>query len=109
SDLIVFAQPIGDDTIYNYDPVADQIDLIGYAGFTSFSDVQAHLANDAAGNAVITLGDGQSITLQGVDAASLNSSDFVFDQTPITENPGKMTIGDGSILPLSGIIDNTGT
>jgi hypothetical protein len=108
-DLLVFSQPIGHDTIYNFDPSADQIDLIGYAGFGGFSDIQAHTADDAAGNAVITLGDGQSITLHGVDAASLNSGDFVFDQTPVTENAGSMTIGDGAILPLSGTIDNTGT
>src|SRR5258706_4510963 len=108
-DLLVFSQPIGHDTIYNFDPSADQIDLIGYAGFAGFSDIQAHTADDAAGNAVITVGDGQSITLHGVDAASLNSGDFVFDQTPITDNAGTMTIGDGAILPLSGTIDNTGT
>ena len=46
--------------------------------------MQAHLANDATGNAVLTLGDGQSITLAGVDAGSLNADDFVFDQTPVT-------------------------
>ena len=40
------------------------------------------------GNAVITLGDGQSITLTGVDAARSPPSDFVFDQTPVTENAG---------------------
>ena len=47
--------------------------------------------------------------LNGVDAASLTASDFVFDQTPVTENAGHMVISDGAILPLSGIIDNTGT
>src|SRR5205814_6146339 len=73
-DLLVFSQPIGHDVIYNFDTANDQIDLIGYAGFTSFSDIQAHTANDGAGNAVITLGDGQSITLDGVDAASLTAA-----------------------------------
>src|SRR4029078_5237006 len=77
-DLLVFSQPIGHDTVYNFDVAADQIDLIGYAGFTGFADVQAHTVNDSAGDAVITLGDGQAITLHGVDAASLNSTDFVF-------------------------------
>ena len=108
-DLFVFSQPIGHDVIYNFDAASDQIDLIGYADFTGFGDVQAHTADDAAGNAVITLGDGQSITLHGVDAASLTADDFVFDQTPVTENAGHMVISDGAILPLSGIIDNTGT
>ncbi len=108
-DLVVFSQPIGHDVVYNFDASSDQIDLIGYADFTGFGDIQAHTANDAAGDAVITLGDGQTITLHGVDAASLDSSDFVFDQTPVTENAGSMTISDGAILPLSGTIDNTGT
>ena len=58
---------------------------------------------------MITLGDGQTITLAGVDAGSLNASDFVFDQTPVTKNTGDMVIGDGAILPLSGIVNNTGT
>jgi hypothetical protein len=108
-DQFVFAQPIGHDTIYNYDPVNDQIDLIGYAGFATFGDVQAHMADDANGNAVLTLADGQSITLDGVNTASFTASDFAFDATPVTHNAGDMTIGDGATLPLSGTIDNTGT
>ncbi|OSI83469.1 VCBS domain-containing protein [Bradyrhizobium canariense] len=108
-DLFVFSQPIGHDVIYSFDAASDQVDLIGYADFAGFGDIQAHMANDAAGNAVITLADGQSITLNGVDAASLSASDFVFDQTPITENTGHMVISDGAILPLSGNIDNIGT
>ncbi|MCK1575097.1 VCBS domain-containing protein [Bradyrhizobium sp. 174] len=108
-DMFVFSQPIGHDVIYSFDAASDQIDLIGYAEFTGFGDIQSHMANDAAGNAVITLADGQSITLNGVDASSLTASDFVFDQAPVTENAGHMVISDGAILPLSGIIDNTGT
>ncbi|WP_312014975.1 VCBS domain-containing protein [Bradyrhizobium sp. AUGA SZCCT0160] len=108
-DLFVFSQPIGHDVIYSFDAASDQIDLIGYADFTGFGDIQAHTANDAAGNAVITLADGQTITLNGIDAASLTADDFVFDQTPVTENTGHMVISNGAILPLSGIIENTGT
>ena len=108
-DLFVFARPIGDDTIYNFNVSEDQIDLIGYAGFTSFDDVKNHLTTDVNGNAEITLADGQSITLYGLAAASLSASNFVFDQTPVMNNAGTMTIGDGAMLPLSGIINNTGT
>src|SRR5207248_1789376 len=68
----------------------------------------AHTVDDANGNAVITLADGQSITLEGVHTASLTAGDFVFEQMPVTENPGTMTIGDGAMLPLSGEIHNTG-
>ena len=108
-DLFVFAQPIGNDTIYSFNASEDQVDLIGYAGFASFDNVKGHLTADANGNAVITLADGQSITLDGVAAASLSASNFVFNQEPVTNNAGVMTIGDGAVLPLSGIIDNTGT
>ena len=108
-DVFVFARPIGDDTIYNFNVSEDQIDLIGYAGLTSFDDVKSHLTTDVNGNAEITLADGQSITLYGLAAASLSAWNFVFDQTPVMNNAGTMTIGDGAILPLSGIINNTGT
>src|SRR5262249_19711363 len=56
-----------------------------------------------------TLGAGQSITLLGVTAASLTAGNFVFDQTPVLNNPGTMTIGNGALLPLGGIINNAGT
>src|SRR5205814_8163788 len=107
-DLLVFSQPIGHDTVYSFDATADQIDLIGYADFTSFADVQAHMSEDAAGNAVIAVGTGQSITLQGVDDAALTDINFVFDQTPVLTNAGTMTIGDGAMLPLTGTIHNSG-
>ncbi|MBZ9754574.1 adhesin, partial [Mesorhizobium sp. ESP6-5] len=108
NDLFVFSQPIGADTVHNFDAAADQIDLIGYNGLADFADLQTHIADDANGNAVIALGDGQSITLDGVHSGALTASNFVFDQTPIVNNSGTMTIGDGALLPLSGIINNSG-
>src|SRR5262249_31471143 len=107
-DLFVFSQPIGDDTIHSFNASEDRIDLIGYMGFANFDDVQRHLAQDNAGNAVITLADGQTITLNGVASASLGAGHFVFDQVPVTDNAGTMTISSGSVLPLRGIINNTG-
>jgi hypothetical protein len=109
NDLFVFAQSIGHDDIYNFNAASDKIDLIGFAHATSFGDIQANLADDANGDAVIGLGDGQSITLRGVDASLLTAGNFVFDQTPIVDNAGRMDIGDDAMLPLSGTIDNTGT
>ncbi|MER8903126.1 adhesin, partial [Mesorhizobium sp. M0772] len=108
NDLFVFSQPIGDDTVHSFDAAADKIDLIGYSGFASFADVQAHMADDANGNAVITLGDGQSIMLDSVHSSALTDGNFVFDQTPVVNNSGTMTIGDGALLPLSGAINNSG-
>jgi T1SS-143 domain-containing protein len=109
ADLFVFARPIGLDTIYSFDAGEDRIDLIGYAGFANFNDVQRHLSEDSAGNAVLALAAAQSITLMGVAAAALTAGNFVFDQTPVLDNFGTMTVGDGALLPLSGIIDNAGT
>ena len=105
----VFAQPIGNDTIYNFNTATDKIDLMGFASVASFSDVQASTTTDANGNAVITLGNGETITLIGVHAASLTAADFAFNQTPVVDNTGTMVVSDGAILPLGGTIDNTGT
>ncbi|WP_256253574.1 beta strand repeat-containing protein [Burkholderia ubonensis] len=108
-DLFVFAQPIGNDTLHNLDLAADKIDLVGFTGITSFSDVQAHMTDDANGNAVIALGDGATITVTGVHSTDLTSDNFVFDQEPVTTNAGVMTVNDGAMLPVGGTIDNTGT
>ncbi|MDG4889253.1 VCBS domain-containing protein, partial [Mesorhizobium sp. WSM4887] len=108
NDLFVFSQPIGNDTVHSFDAAADQIDLIGYSGFQTFADVQAHTADNASGNAVITLADGQSITLEGVHSSALGAGNFAFDQTPVVNNAGTMTIGDGALLPLSGTVNNSG-
>ena len=108
-DTFVFSQPIGVDIVNNFDVAHDKVDLIAYAGFTGFADVQANLANDANGQAVLTLADGQSITFVGVDAGALTAANFMFDQEPVTNNTTSMVISDGATLPLSGIINNTGT
>ena len=109
NDNFIFAGPIGVDTINNFDVAHDHIDLVQFAGIDSFAAIQAHLANDGLGNAIITLGDGQTISLLGVDAASLNASNFQFDQVPVTDNSGIMTISDGAIMPLAGVFNNSGT
>ncbi len=108
SDEFVFAQPIGHDVIYSFDVASDKIDLVGFAGFSSFSDITAHLSDDGAGNTVLTLGPDQTVTLHGVSAASLSASDFEFDQQTVLINSADIIIGDGAKLPLSGMIENTG-
>jgi T1SS-143 domain-containing protein len=107
-DTLVFANKIGTDVVHHFDTAHDKIDLIGFAGIASFADVLAHLGTDAAGNAIITLGDGQTITLNGVSAASLTANDFLFNEVPVTHNAGTMVISDGAVLPMSGEVDNTG-
>ena len=105
----VLAQPIGDDTIYNFNAATDKIDLIGFANIASFSDIPALVTSDASGNAVVTLGEGETITLHGVQPASLNANDFLFNEDPVTNNASAMVVSDGAVLPLEGTINNIGT
>jgi VCBS repeat-containing protein len=108
-NLLVFAQPIGNDIVYNFNGTLDKIDLIGFDNIASFADIQSGISNDANGNAVIKIGADETITVDGIHAASLTASDFVFNQTPVTQNSATMQIGDGAHLSLSGTINNTGT
>jgi hypothetical protein len=101
----VFAQPIGNDTIYNFNTGSDTIDLIGF-GLSGYGALA--IANDAKGNAVVTLGSGETITVKGVDASALSASNFVFDTEPLSTNSGTMSVGDGAILPLGGTVENIG-
>ncbi|SCK21933.1 S-layer family protein, partial [Vogesella sp. LIG4] len=107
ADTFVFAQPMGNNMIRNFNPANDKIDLIGFAGVGSIANLQ--LANDANGNAVISIGNGQSITLLGVDVSLLLAANFLFNQVPVLHNDGVMTIADGAILPLGGEVDNSGS
>jgi hypothetical protein len=106
NDEFVFAQPIGNDRVYDFNVGSDTVDLIGF-GVGGFGGLA--IANDAGGNAVVTLGAGQTITLVGVDAGALTAGNFVFDAEPVSTNAGTMSVSDGAILPVGGTIDNTGT
>ncbi|WP_223488343.1 VCBS domain-containing protein [Pseudomonas sp. A-RE-19] len=107
ADTFVFAQPIGNNQVFNFDATADKIDLIGFTGITGFADLS--IANDANGNALVSIGNGQTVTLRGVDASDLSEANFQFDVDPVTTNAGILTIADGAIMPFGGSIHNSGT
>ncbi|MGF6402099.1 VCBS repeat-containing protein [Pseudomonas frederiksbergensis] len=107
ADLFVFAQPIGNNVIHSFDAAADKIDLIGFPGINSFADLS--ITNDANGNALVSIGSGQSVTLKGVDAADVSEANFQFDVDPVMTNTGTLTIADGAIMPFGGSIHNSGT
>ncbi|WDH54757.1 VCBS domain-containing protein [Pseudomonas chlororaphis] len=107
ADTFVFAQPIGNNQIYNFDVTADKIDLIGFTGVTAFADLS--ISNDVNGNALVSIGSGQTVTLKGVDAADLSEANFQFDRDPLTQNTGTLTIADGAIMPFGGGLHNSGT
>jgi Ca2+-binding RTX toxin-like protein len=107
SDLLVFAQPMGHSVVFNFDAAHDSVDLMGFTNFSTFADVYGHLINDA-GSAVLTLGDGMSVTFSGVDASALTPTNFMFDFVPLTTNAGSMVLSDGTIMPFAGIVENSG-
>ena len=109
NDVFVFAQPIANDIIYNFNVGSDKIDLAGFANIASFGDIQGHIVENGNGDAVITIAQGETITLHDVNAAALTAADFMFNQTAFVENNGIMSVSDGAVLPLSGTVDNTGT
>ncbi|OGA14874.1 MAG: hypothetical protein A3I63_08395 [Betaproteobacteria bacterium RIFCSPLOWO2_02_FULL_66_14] len=107
ADLFVFAQPIGNNVIHNFDVAADRIDLIGFDGLADFANLA--IANDANGNAAITISVGSTITIKGVDAALLTAANFLFDFDPVTVNTNTITLHDGSMMPFGGTVENSGT
>ena len=122
SDVFVFGPLSGNDSVFNFDTAGDKIDLMGIAGVTGFADVQSYLSMDATGNALISFSNQQTITLKGIDITSLNAGNFVFNTAPVTHNTGtnvsggaallgsgSMVVGNGAMLPLTGVIDNNGT
>ena len=89
NDEFVFAQPIGNDRVYDFNVGSDTVDLIGFgvAGFAGLA-----ITNDAGGNAVVTLGAGETITLVGVDEGALAAGNFVLDTEPVSTNAGTMSV-----------------
>ncbi len=78
-DLFLFATGDGVDVITSFEAGAgsnDVIDLQGLAGFDSFTDVEAATTEDVFG-AVIDLGGGNRLTLQGVSESALHADDFL--------------------------------
>ncbi len=69
NDNFVFAPGIGAETIVNFNPQHDTIELDHFANAQSMLELGALITNDVHGNAVIDLGNHDSITLPGMTAA----------------------------------------
>jgi cyclophilin family peptidyl-prolyl cis-trans isomerase len=77
ADIFVFGPGSGADTIADFVPGTDRIDLSAIAGFfTSFADVQAHMVENG-GTTAINLGGGSYIVINGVTNAQLHAGDFI--------------------------------
>ena len=75
SDVFVFASGDGVDTIADFTPGEDMIDLRGYPTITDFSDLTISEAENAV---TIDLGGGDQLTLIGVGMSDLGAEDFLF-------------------------------
>ena len=68
NDNFVFAPGIGADTITNFNPQQDTIELDHFTNAQTVQELQFLITTDAHGDAVINLGHNDSITLSGMTA-----------------------------------------
>ena len=66
NDNFVFAPGIGADTVVNFNPQQDTIELDHFADVQTVQDLQSLITTNAHGDAVIDLGHNDSVTLTGV-------------------------------------------
>ena len=80
SDTFVFAKGFGKDVITDFAAGEASTDVIAISitVFANFAAVLAHTADDANGDAVITLDANNSITLDNVHTVDLDAGDFLF-------------------------------
>jgi VCBS repeat-containing protein len=69
NDNFVFAPGVGADTIVNFNPQADTIELNHFANVQNQQQLAEAITTDASGDAVIELGHGDSITIPGVSTS----------------------------------------
>jgi Ca2+-binding RTX toxin-like protein len=76
ADTFVFANGWGHDRIYDFDDGLDKLDMTGVIGLLNFDQL---VISSSGSDTLITfpLG-GDSITLQGVTASTVDASDFIF-------------------------------
>ena len=82
NDQFVFHQGVGADTMVNFSTLTtpqgtyagDTIALESFNGITGVADVLTHLGADSHGNAVVDLGNHDSITFQGLSVAQISAN-----------------------------------
>jgi Ca2+-binding RTX toxin-like protein len=82
NDQFTFGAGVGADTMLNFSTITnaqghyagDTVELNNFTAITSVSDVLAHLSADSHGNAMVDLGNHDSITFQGVSVAVIQAN-----------------------------------
>lgn len=75
-DVFVYGLSDDDDTITDFDPARDTIELDADLGATTFSDLQ-QIAQQVGDDVVLDFGNGDILTIEDVAWTDLDSSDFV--------------------------------
>ena len=73
NDDFVFKTGVGADTIVNFNPQADTIELDHFANIHNAQELAAAITTDPHGDAVIELGHNDSITIPGMTAGYLQA------------------------------------
>lgn len=79
-DVFVFTAGGGSNVVKDFSGGAGATDMIDVSafGYASAASVIDEGVDDGLGNAVFTLNDGSSFTLEGVEIADLSTDDFLF-------------------------------
>ncbi len=74
NDNFVFAPGVGADTIVNFNPQHDTIELDHFANAQTVQELQSLITSDAHGDAFINLGNHDLVTVEGLTAAQLQAN-----------------------------------
>jgi Ca2+-binding RTX toxin-like protein len=77
ADFFVFKPHSGKDVITDFQDGMDKINLQTYTGIDDFSDLKGHI-KQSGDDLVVTLLDGDQITLRDMDKINLSETDFAF-------------------------------
>ena len=89
-------------------PLETRIDSIGHAKSISSDEVRTHSTEYTDDDAVITLASGhRQIELHRGHATPPMEKNFTFDQSPVLDSAGAMTISNGAVMAQNGSIHNT--
>lgn len=96
-DTFVFQQGTGSDTVLDFDTFVDTGDFIDVSDF-NFADGDAVIAaaQQVGDDTVIDLGNGDQITLIGVDVGDLNADSFIVGEAPVEIDPVVIEGGRGA-------------
>ncbi|WP_425404060.1 VCBS domain-containing protein [Hwanghaeella sp.] len=100
SDTFVFEVGGGADSIQDFNPSFDRLDVSDF-GFTQFGDLSGILAAAGTGD-TLDFGSGDSVHFNGIDVSQLSASNFVF----AAGGGGSFLVGTASAETLAGGVED---